>query len=57
MGGETDVPPIKVDGNHRYIAYRLAGIDIAIISWNGGNIDKVINWLDIKIDDVDWGNR
>ena len=61
MNGETDVPPIKVDGNiivngnHRYIVCRLAGIDIGIIPWSGGNIDKVISWLDIKIDDVDWG--
>ena len=63
MNGETDVPPIKVDGNiivngnHRYIACRLAGIEIGIIPWNGGNIDKVISWLDIKIDEDDWGNR
>ncbi|WP_285945620.1 hypothetical protein [Thomasclavelia cocleata] len=54
-GEKRDVLPIKVDRNHRYIACRLAGIDIGIIPWNGGNIDKVINWLDIKIDDVDWG--
>ncbi len=63
MSGETDVPPIKldgeiiVDGNHRYIACKLAGINVGVIQWSGGRIEKVIDWLDIKIDENDWGNR
>lgn len=57
LKGETDVPPIKVDGNHRYIASRIVGIEIDTIPWSGGNPDKIISWMDVVLDDFDWGNR
>ena len=63
LEGEIDVPPIKVDGNiivdgnHRYIASRITGIEIDTIQWRGGNVEKVISWMEIILDDFDWGNR
>lgn len=63
LAGETDIPPIKVDGNiivdgnHRYIASRIANIEIKTMPWKGGNPDKVINWMDVILDSIDWGNR
>jgi RHS repeat-associated protein len=61
--GENNIPPIKVDGNiivdgnHRYIASRIAGVEIGIQQWTGARIDKVVEWIKIFIDSVDWGNR
>ncbi len=63
MLGEINIPPIKddgniiVDGNHRYIASRIAGVEIGIQQWTGARIDKVVEWIKIFIDSVDWGNR
>ena len=63
MKGETNVPPIKVDGNiivdgnHRYIASRIVGFEIDVVSWSGGNQSKVIDWMDVILDPIDWGNR
>ena len=63
LQGEINIPPIKVDGNiivdgnHRYIASRIAGVEIGIQQWTGARIDKVIEWIKIFIDSVDWGNR
>ncbi|PYE42108.1 RHS repeat-associated core domain-containing protein [Paenibacillus barcinonensis] len=61
---EGEVPPpikvdnnIIVDGNHRYISGRVAGIDIPTTPYSGGKTDKVIRWEDVKIDPYDWGNR
>jgi hypothetical protein len=57
LRGEINIPPIKVDGNHRYIASRIAGVEIGIQQWTGARIDKVVEWIKIFIDSVDWGNR
>ncbi len=61
LNGETDnIPPIKVngklfiDGNHRYIASVLAGIDIEIRQWVGEG--DVVEWADVIFDLVDWGD-
>lgn len=53
-------PPIKVDngiiveGNHRYIAGRIAGKEPAVQPWLGGRPDRVVPWDKIKIDPVEW---
>jgi hypothetical protein len=59
--GETP-PPIKVDkgiiidGNHRYVVSRLLGKEMPTQPWAGGNPDRVVEWKDMKIDPVDWGD-
>ncbi len=62
LAGEVDVPPIKVnngviiDGNHRYIAGKITGIDIP--TTGGGTTSKsIIDWNDVFLDPVAWGNR
>jgi hypothetical protein len=59
-------PPIKVDGgvivegNHRYIAGRLFGVDPATTAgvMPGFQQSKpAVSWQDIKLDPNDWGNR
>nr|WP_121273479.1 hypothetical protein [Pedobacter schmidteae] len=46
---------LVVDGNHRYIAYALAGIDIEVIPGTSSHCDKLNTFNNIKIDDVqDW---
>lgn len=63
LAGEIDIPNIKVDGdiivdgNHRYIASRITGIDVGIQAWSGGKPDEVIDWEDVILDTLDWGNR
>ena len=63
LSGETNSPAIHVDGdiivngNHRYIAGRIAGIEIQTQSWYGGKPEKVISWFDVIIDSFDWGNN
>ncbi len=63
LAGEIDIPPIKVDGNiivdgnHRYIASRIAGIEIGIQQWYGARLEKVKEWINVFIDTLDWGNR
>ena len=60
--GELDIPPIKVDGNiivdgnHRYIVGQITGTNIPTMSWRG-DANNVIPWSEVKLDDVDWGNR
>lgn len=56
-----EVPlPIKVDGtrivdgNHRYIASRIAGVDIEVQPWAGSR-RPVVDWADLPIDPTDWG--
>jgi len=54
-------PPIKVDGtrivdgNHRYIASRIAGVDIEVQPWTGSR-RPVVDWDDLPIDPTDWGD-
>ncbi|MCY9522755.1 RHS repeat-associated core domain-containing protein [Paenibacillus apiarius] len=56
-------PPIKVDngiivdGNHRYISGRVAGVDIPETPYSGGKPDNVVQWKNVKIDPFDWGNK
>ncbi|WP_411343872.1 RHS repeat-associated core domain-containing protein [Paenibacillus sp. WLX1005] len=56
-------PPVKVDGtiiidgNHRYISSRVAGIEIPTTPYPGGKKENIINWEDLKIDSFDWGNH
>lgn len=56
-------PPVKVDngiivdGNHRYIAGRIFGKEPEQTSWFGGKPEKAIEWSELKIDTVDWGNK
>jgi hypothetical protein len=56
-----EIPPaIKVDkgmivdGNHRYIASRVVGVDIPQINWSGGNPNTFYNWSNIKFDPSYW---
>lgn len=46
-----------MDGNHRYIPSRIAGVEVGVQSWAGGNADKIIEWIDMILDYFDWGNR
>jgi hypothetical protein len=50
---------IIVDGNHRYIAGRIAGKECPNQPWAGGNPNRVIPWEDLKIDPNPWqdGNK
>lgn len=63
LNGEVDIPNIKVDGNiivdgnHRYIASLITGVPVGIQKWVGGNSENVIEWMDVIIDAIDWGNR
>ena len=56
----SQVPAIKVDGkiivdgNHRYVAGRIVGIEPAQIPWVGGRSDRVIPWYKVFIDPVRW---
>jgi hypothetical protein len=53
-------PPIRtdkgiiVDGNHRYIAGRIAGKPVPEQVWAGGNPSRVVPWEDLKIDLTRW---
>lgn len=59
--GGTDLAPIRVDGdiivegNHRYIASRLAGQEPAQLDWPGGSPDRVVPWDQQQIDPASWG--
>lgn len=55
--GTSETNSIIVDENHRYIASRITGIDVAIQVWNGGKQDNVVDWDDDILDTYDWGNR
>ena len=56
----TQAPPIKVDGNmivdgnHRYIAGRICGVEPPIQPWAGGRPNGVIPWNNIPIDPTPW---
>lgn len=60
--GETP-PAIKVDngiivdGNHRYVAGRVAGIEVPQTPYVGGRPSDVVNWEDVFVDPSDWGNH
>jgi RHS repeat-associated protein len=55
-------PPIKVDGNmivdgnHRYVAGRVFGVEPPIQSWPGGRPQRAIPWDEIPISPIDWSN-
>ncbi|MFC5473998.1 RHS repeat-associated core domain-containing protein [Paraherbaspirillum soli] len=46
---------IIVDGNHRYVAGRVLGIEPEIQSWAGGRPSSVIPWSNIPINPEAWG--
>lgn len=48
---------VIIDGNHRYIAGRLLGIEVPQIEWSGKRPNEVINWDEVFIDPYDWGNK
>jgi len=56
-------PPIKVDkgiivdGNHRYVAGRVFGKEPEQVPWVGGRPNNAIDWSEIPISPVDWGNK
>ena len=44
-----------VDGNHRYVAYLLAGIEFGIIAWTCSESDIPLSFNALEIDfDNDW---
>lgn len=44
-----------IDGNHRYIAYKLAKIDFEIVKGSRSHCDELKSFKDIKIDtEQDW---
>lgn len=59
LASETDIPAIKVDngiivdGNHRYIAGRITGVEVPTFEWSGGRTGSIVDWLDITIDTFD----
>jgi hypothetical protein len=59
LAGEA-APAIKVDGamivdgNHRYIAARIAGLPVAIQPWAGGRPANAVSWNDLRIDKNFW---
>ena len=54
-------PPIKVDGkmivdgNHRYVAGRIAGTEPEIQPWMGGRPNDAVAWDRLPISPEDWG--
>jgi len=59
LAGETNMPPIRVDGdvivdgNHRYITSMITGVDLETQQWTG-NSKPIIDWADVYIDIIDW---
>ena len=59
LAGEV-APAIKVDGamivdgNHRYIAARIAGLSVSIQPWAGGRPGNVVHWNSLRIDNNFW---
>lgn len=52
------VKGIVVDGNHRYIAYLLAGIDFDVIPYTSSHCDCPTDYKDLSLDlDDDWDNN
>lgn len=46
---------IVVEGNHRFIAYSLAGIEFEVISGTSNRSDEISRYNEISIDnDNDW---
>jgi hypothetical protein len=60
LAGER-APAIKVDGsrivdgNHRYIASRIAGVDVDCQEWTGSP-RSTVPWDELPVDSVDWGD-
>jgi len=62
--GAGEIPPaikvdqgIIVDGNHRYIASRIMGMEIKQLDWLGGRANKAMDLVKIFISPNDWGNK
>ena len=53
-------PPIKVDGNmivdgnHRYIAGRITGVEPPIQPWAGGRPNGIVDWMKMLISPEYW---
>lgn len=46
---------LLVDGNHRYIAYLLAGVEFGVTAWTCSDSDISLSFSALKIDyDDDW---
>ncbi|WP_238917730.1 hypothetical protein [Clostridium sp. YIM B02555] len=56
-------PPIKVDkciivdGNHRDVSGRVFGKEPEQVPWVDGRPNNTIDWSEIRISPVDWGNK
>ncbi|WP_055666131.1 RHS repeat domain-containing protein [Desnuesiella massiliensis] len=48
---------IIIDGNHRYIASRIVGVEIEQQAYSGGRVNQAIDLIKIFLDPTDWGNR
>ena len=50
---------VIVDGNHRYIAAKILGLEPDVVPWvlppNKVGMTKPIS--DVKVDPADWGNK
>lgn len=59
LAGEV-APPIQVDGgiivngNHRYVAGRILGIEPQMVEWVGGRPGSVVPWRNIPINPESW---
>jgi len=54
-GIKVDSTGLVVDGNHRYIAYKLAKIEFEIIPWTSSLSDEPKSYNKITIDEIeDW---
>jgi hypothetical protein len=58
-----EAPPIRVDGdiiidgNHRYVAGRIAGREPSQTQYPGGRPERARSFSDINYDPFDYGNR
>jgi len=43
-----------VDGNHRYIAGRITGIEPPIQPWAGGRPNGIVSWMEMLISPEYW---
>ncbi len=45
-----------IDGNHRYIAGKITGINIPTTG-AGATSKPIVDWNDVFLGPIDWGNR